>query len=135
MSPLKKAVFAFLTVWRKTYAWKHVSDGDGEWSAYRDHDVAKLKELVSALASAAVTRASIPEGLVQQLTELDATATPAPWYNDGYRVYGPTTATDKREGELLYEFKHVEGLNHNDPRLVVLLRNALPLILQHLKVE
>ena len=38
-------------------------------------------------------------------------ATEGPWHDDGYRVYGPTDAPDKRSGPVLVEHKHLANEN------------------------
>ena len=44
---------------------------------------------------------------------------PLPWFNDGYRIYGATTADDKREGHMIAEYKHVTDAKAEDYQLIV----------------
>ena len=44
--------------------------------------------------------------------------TPAPWHDDGYRIYGPTGHDDKRNGRMIVEYKHVEDFNPDDAPLI-----------------
>lgn len=44
--------------------------------------------------------------------------TPAPWHNDGYRIYGPTNEPDKRSGKMIVEYKHVDYFNWDDADLI-----------------
>lgn len=55
--------------------------------------------------------------------------TPGDWYDDGYRIYGPTDKADKREGWLIVEYKHVGDFNRAD---AVLMTDA-PLLLAELR--
>ena len=66
--------------------------------------------------------------------------TPEPWYDDGYRIYGPATdgpatdGEDKRNGQMIVEYKHVSWFNQPDstliakaPELYSMLKAILPL--------
>lgn len=44
--------------------------------------------------------------------------TPAPWHDDGYRIYAPTDAEDKRNGRMIVEYKHVDDFNGADAPLI-----------------
>lgn len=55
--------------------------------------------------------------------------TPAPWYDDGYRIYAPTDDVDKRNGRIIVEYKHVDYFNHADAPLMT----AAPALLEALR--
>lgn len=55
--------------------------------------------------------------------------TPAPWFNDGYRIHAPTEDADKRNGRLIVEYKHVDDFNYDDSHLIT----AAPDMLEALK--
>ena len=55
-------------------------------------------------------------------------ATAGPWYDDGYRVYGPTENEDKRQGVLIFEYKHINDVNYDDSDFVVKARNTAPAV-------
>ena len=56
--------------------------------------------------------------------------TPAPWYGEnGYCVYGPTSDEDKRNGDVLFEGKHLAGTDE-DMRLCARARNFLDILLE-----
>lgn len=44
--------------------------------------------------------------------------TPGPWHDDGYRIYAPTDAADKRRGRMIVEYKHVDDFNDPDASLI-----------------
>lgn len=66
---------------------------------------------------------------IAELRAMLAKMTPAPWHDDGYRVYGPTNDTDKRSGRVLFEHKHADYPNHSDYPAIVELRNLAAYLL------
>lgn len=42
----------------------------------------------------------------------------SPWYDDGYRIYAATDDTDKRNGRMIIEYKHVPDFNEADAALL-----------------
>jgi hypothetical protein len=52
------------------------------------------------------------------MTETKRPWTPAPWHDDGYRIYAPTDDPDKRNGRVIVEYKHVDGFHYPDARLI-----------------
>lgn len=44
--------------------------------------------------------------------------TPAPWFDDGYRIHGPTDSVDKRDGEVIAEYKHCDATKPGDGPLM-----------------
>lgn len=55
----------------------------------------------------------------EHLIDLEtAPPTPAPWYDDGYRIYAPTDAADPRHGRLIMEYKHTPNFRRADARLI-----------------
>ncbi len=55
--------------------------------------------------------------------------TPAPWFDDGYRIYAPVDSADKRSGRVIVEYKHIEDFNPADAPLIT----AAPEMLQALE--
>ena len=43
---------------------------------------------------------------------------PAPWYDDGYRIYAYTDDPDKRNGRVIVEYQPVDGFNQADAPLM-----------------
>jgi hypothetical protein len=56
-------------------------------------------------------------------------ATPRPWHDDGYRVYGPTTESDPRSGPVIFEYKHVDPQNPDDYQFILRAVNAFDALL------
>lgn len=61
----------------------------------------------------------------------DASHTPGPWHDDGYRIYAPTDSADPRDGRVIIEYKHVAEFNPADapmltagPEMLAALRGA-----------
>lgn len=50
--------------------------------------------------------------------------TPAPWFNDGYRIYAPTDTENKHSGRVIVEYKHVDDFDYEDGALIA----AAPLL-------
>lgn len=45
--------------------------------------------------------------------------TPAPWFDDGYRIHAPVAAgEDPRSGRVIVEYKHVDDFNPADGPLL-----------------
>lgn len=72
----------------------------------------------------------------EEITALKAVveaATPGPWHDDGYRVYGPTVHDDPRSGTLLWEYKHLPYDDfhgaHDNGIFAVAARTELPRLL------
>jgi hypothetical protein len=83
-----------------------------------------------------IPEATEAEALIRRVEEYERMATEGPWYDDGYRVHAPTDDDDKRSGDVLLEYKHLDhGSSFNGefaafartdlPRAVALLRDAL----------
>lgn len=43
---------------------------------------------------------------------------PAPWYDDGYRIHAATDSEDKRDGRVIVSYKHIEDFNFADAPLL-----------------
>ena len=56
--------------------------------------------------------------------------TPAPWYDDGYRIYGPTDDPDKRSGGVIMEYKYSDHAMDDDGEFCALARNALDVMMR-----
>lgn len=62
--------------------------------------------------------------------------TPAPWFDDGYRIYAPVTEEgrllepdeDKRNGRVIVEYKHVDFFNRKDAPLITAAPNMFNLL-------
>lgn len=59
---------------------------------------------------------------IEDERKIESDATPRPWRDDGYRVYGPNSDYS------LFEYKHSEGTDR-DGLLIVRMRNRYPDIL------
>lgn len=55
--------------------------------------------------------------------------TPAPWFNDGYRIHGPTDDADKRNGPVLTEYKYLDHGKEVDADFTVLARAAFDVMM------
>lgn len=75
----------------------------------------------------------IPSTELDALIEAEKKATKGPWYDDGCRVYGPIDADEKRNGAMLFEYKHVDDANWDDYPFIASLRNAAPSLLAEVK--
>lgn len=56
--------------------------------------------------------------------------TPAPWFDDGYRTYGPTEGADKRNGPVLFEYKNCFETDESDGPFIALARNAFDVMMR-----
>lgn len=59
-----------------------------------------------------------------------ARVTPAPWHDDGYRIYGPTDDADKRNGGVITEYKHSDHVMPDDGEFIALARNAMDVMIR-----
>lgn len=60
--------------------------------------------------------------------------TPAPWYDDGYRIHAPTDDNDKRNGRVIVEYKHSPDFVFGDSNVITAapkLLAALIVMTQH----
>lgn len=64
---------------------------------------------------------------IAAIRKLAASLTDGPWYDDGYRVYGPSPETlgDRRNAPVLFEYKHSEAIGPHDGQFIAAVRNMV----------
>jgi hypothetical protein len=108
---------------------------NGEYVPKADYDALAARLAAAEGSRDAAKDAAEAVGGVQpaageepRLAEIEARAakaTEGPWYDDGYRIHGPTEADDKRDGEVLLEYKHAEATG-DDGQFIAHARADIP---------